>query len=82
MDPGRELPACCRVGEGARAAAVRKKRRGGKVVAAERNGGVGVQNCQVQGESTPIYRKWIGLGFFSGPNWAGLGWPKHANGLR
>jgi hypothetical protein len=37
-----------------RAAVVRKKRQGSKIVAAERNGGVGVQNNQV---STPIYRR-------------------------
>jgi hypothetical protein len=40
----RELPARCRVGEGVRAAIVRKKRHGSKIVVAERNGGVGVQN--------------------------------------
>jgi hypothetical protein len=32
-------------------------------VAAEGNGGVGVQNCQVQGERAPIYRHVVGLGF-------------------
>jgi hypothetical protein len=30
--------------------------------------GVGVQNCQVQGERAPIYRHGLGLGFLSGPN--------------
>jgi hypothetical protein len=44
--------------------------------------GVGVQNCQVQGESTPIYRKWLGLGFFSGPSGLGWIWPKHVLGPR
>jgi hypothetical protein len=42
------------------------------LVAARMNRGVGVKNCQVQGRSTPIYRKMLGLGFLSGPN--GLGW--------
>jgi hypothetical protein len=32
------------------AAAARGRRQGGKVVAAERNGGVEMKNCQVQGE--------------------------------
>jgi hypothetical protein len=64
---GRELPARCRVGEDVCADIVRKKRQGSKVVAAERNGGVGVQNCQVQGERAPIYRHVLGLGFLSGP---------------
>jgi hypothetical protein len=36
---GRELPACCRVGGGARAAAMRKKRQGRKVMAAEKKEG-------------------------------------------
>jgi hypothetical protein len=40
-----------------RAAVVRKKRQGSKIVAAERNGGVGVQNNQVQGERAAIYRR-------------------------
>jgi hypothetical protein len=31
-----------------------------------------VQNSQVQGERTPIYRHVVGLGFLSGP--IGLGW--------
>jgi hypothetical protein len=56
------------------AAVVRKKRQGSKVVATERNGGVGVQNCQVQGERAPIYMHVLGLGFLSGPmrlGWAG-----------
>jgi hypothetical protein len=35
-----------------------------KLLAAERKGGVGVQNCQVQGERAPIYRHMVGLGFF------------------
>jgi hypothetical protein len=44
-----------------------------KAVAAKKNGGVGVKNCQVQGKSTPIYRKWLGLGFLSGLGRAGMG---------
>jgi hypothetical protein len=32
-------------------------------VAAEGNGGVRVQNCQVQGERAPIYRHVVRLGF-------------------
>jgi hypothetical protein len=31
-----------------------------KEVAARKNAGVGVKICQV---STPIYRRWLGLGF-------------------
>ena len=59
-----------RVGEEAREA-----------MAAEKMIGVGVQNCQVQGESTPIYRKWLGLGFLSGPNGLGFkwAWPETCN---
>jgi hypothetical protein len=45
-----------------------------EAMAAEKMIGVGVQNCQVQGESTPIYRKWLGLGFHSGPNGLGFKW--------
>jgi hypothetical protein len=49
------------------------------LVAARKNRGVGVKNCQVQGESTSICRKWLGLGFFSGPNGLGWAWPKTRN---
>jgi hypothetical protein len=45
------------VGEGVCAAVVRKKKHGSKIVVAERNGGVGVQNNQVQGERAAIYRR-------------------------
>jgi hypothetical protein len=62
---------CSGVREGAWAAAVREKT-GKEKVAARRIRGVGVQNSQGQGRSTPIYRKMLGLGFLSGPN--GLGW--------
>jgi hypothetical protein len=47
---------------------------GREAMAAEKMIGVGVQNCEVQGESTPIYRKWIGLGFFSRPIGLGFKW--------
>jgi hypothetical protein len=45
---------------------------GRRLLAAEKFGGVGVQNSQVQGERDPIYRHVVGLGFLSGP--IGLGW--------
>jgi hypothetical protein len=48
-------------------------------VAAETIRGVGVKNCQVQGKGTPIYRRWLGLGFLSGLGRAGMGWPKTLN---
>jgi hypothetical protein len=48
-------------------------RRRKKVVAARKNGGVGVKNCKVQEKSAPIYRKWLGLGFLSGLGRAGMG---------
>jgi hypothetical protein len=35
-----------------------------------------VKNCQGQERGTSIYRHEVGLGFLSGPYWAGLGWPK------
>jgi hypothetical protein len=43
-----------------------------KEVAARKNGGVGVQKCQMQVKGTSIYRHGLGLGFLSGP--IGLGW--------
>jgi hypothetical protein len=43
--------------------------------------GVGVQNSQVQVRGPSIYRHVLGLGFPSGPGWAGLG-PKHVIGSR
>jgi hypothetical protein len=73
---GRELPARCHVGEGVCAAVVRKKRQGSKIVAAERNGGVGMQNCQVQGERDPIYRGGTRVRVSIGPNGLGWAWPK------
>ena len=69
---GRKSPARCREEEGT----------GKKKVAAREKRRVGVKNCQGQERGTSIYRHGLGLGFFSGPNWAVLGWPKHANGLR
>jgi hypothetical protein len=45
-------------------------------VAARENREVGMENSQV---STPIYRRWLGLGLLSGLGRAG---PKHAIGLR
>jgi hypothetical protein len=44
-----------------------------KEVAARKNAGVGVKICQV---STPIYRRWLGLGFPSGPIGLEWAWPK------
>jgi hypothetical protein len=41
--------------------------------------GVGVQNCQVQGERAPIYRHGLGLVFLSGPNGLEWAWPKTLN---
>jgi hypothetical protein len=76
---GRELPACYLVGEGARAAAVRKKRQGSKVVAAERNEGVGMKNGQVQGRGIRIYKHGLGLGFLSRPIGLEWAWPKIPN---
>jgi hypothetical protein len=43
---------------------------------------VGVQNCQFARERGAIYRRGARVRVLNGPNWAGLGWPKHANGLR
>jgi hypothetical protein len=53
-----------------------------KEVAAGKNGGVGVQKCQMQVKGTSIYIHGLGLGFLSGPN--GLGWagPKRVLGSR
>jgi hypothetical protein len=64
---------CSGVREGAWAAAVREKT-GKEKVAARRIRGVGVQNSQGQGRSTPIYRKKkLGLGFQMGQmGWVGL----------
>jgi hypothetical protein len=43
-------------------------------VAAEKNGGVGMNNGQVQGERVRIYRETLGLGFQLGQmGWNGLG---------
>jgi hypothetical protein len=50
-----------------------------KEVAARKNGGVGVQKCQMQGERDPIYRHGLGLGFLSGPNGLEWAWPKTRN---
>jgi hypothetical protein len=36
--------------------------------------GVGMKNSQVRGKGTPIYRRWLGLGFLSGLGRAG---PRH-----
>jgi hypothetical protein len=44
-------------------------------VAAEGNGGVGVQNSQGQGRGIRIYRETLGLGFQLGQ----MGWPKTLN---
>jgi hypothetical protein len=52
-----------------------------KAVAAAWGLGVGVQNSQVQVRGPSIYRHVLGLGFPSGPGWAGLG-PKHVIGSR
>jgi hypothetical protein len=71
------VPRCCTAGGGRRAWGRRRL-----LVAAGKMIGVGVQNCQVQGESTPIYRKWLRLGFFSGPSGLGWIWPKHVLGPR
>jgi hypothetical protein len=38
-----------------------------------------VQNSQVQGRSTSIYRHGQGLGFLSGPNGLEWAWPKTLN---
>jgi hypothetical protein len=62
---------CSGVREGAWAAAVREKT-GKEKVAARRIRGVGVQNSQGQGRSTPIYRKKARVRVSNGPN--GLGW--------
>ena len=35
-----------------------------------------MENFHVQGRGPSIYRHEVGLGFLSGPYWAGLGWPK------
>jgi hypothetical protein len=35
----------------------------------------------LQGERGSIYRRSPRVRVSNGPNWAGLGWPKHANGL-
>jgi hypothetical protein len=78
---GRE-PSSLRAGEEGPLLRVGEEAR--EAMAARKIIGLGVQNCQVQGESTPIYRKWLGLGFFRGPNglgFNGLG-PKHVIGLR
>jgi hypothetical protein len=48
-------------------------------MAARENRGVGMENFQV---STPIYRSSPRVRVLNGPNWAGLGWPKHEIGLR
>jgi hypothetical protein len=67
---------CCRREQGGRKGSTGEGRRG---VAAETIRGVGVKNCQVQGKGTPIYRRWLGLGFLSGLGRAGMGWPKTLN---
>jgi hypothetical protein len=38
-----------------------------------------MENFHVQGRGPSIYRHEVGLGFLSGPYWAGLGWPKMRN---
>ena len=38
-----------------------------------------MQNSQVQGRSTSIYRHGLGLGFLSGPNGLEWAWPKMLN---
>jgi hypothetical protein len=44
-----------------------------KLLAAERNGGVGVQNCQVQGRGILFIEGALGLGFQLGQmGWVGL----------
>jgi hypothetical protein len=63
---GRKSPARCREEEGT----------GKKKVAAREKWRVGVKNCQVQERGTSIYRHEVGLGFLSGPYWAG---PKMRN---
>ena len=62
------------VGKPERKKACGRRRQGGKVVAAERNGGMGMKNGQVQGERVRIYREALGLGFKLGQmGWVGLG---------
>jgi hypothetical protein len=51
------------------------KKKGRNVVA----GRGWVENFQVQGRSTSIYRKWLGLGFLSGPIGLEWAWPKILN---
>jgi hypothetical protein len=38
-----------------------------------------VENFKVQGRSTSIYRKWLGIGFLSGPIGLEWAWPKILN---
>jgi hypothetical protein len=57
---GRE-PSSLRVGEEGPLLRVGEEAR--EAMAAGKMIGVGVQNCQVQGESTPIYRHVVGLWF-------------------
>ena len=65
--------------KGRPAAARGRRRHGGKVVAAEKNGGVGMENSQVQGEMDPIYRRSPRVRVSYGLGWAG---PEHKIGLR
>jgi len=65
---------CCREQRG--------RRQGVWLVAAREKWRMGVQNCQFARERGAIYRRGTRVRVLNGPNWAGLGWPKHANGLR
>jgi hypothetical protein len=65
---------CCREQRG--------RRQGVWLVAAREKWRVGVQNCQFARERGAIYRRGTRVRVLNGPNWAGLGWPKHEIGLR
>ena len=59
--------------------AVKEKETWKEKVAARKIRGVGMENSQVQGRSTSIYRHGLGLGFLSGPNGLEWAWPKTLN---
>ena len=59
----------------------REEEAGRERVAAGKNGGVGVQNCQFARERAPIYRRNPRVRVSNGPNGLEWTWPKILNQL-